>query len=266
MTFPIRRSHVDRSCNAAFPVHGPAGGDARRGHKKLVVVGKVFYTPDWYELQESVRFNDLDTTPAPTLTILRASKAIQEEAEDVYLLQNTFVLPSGWRDMQPFQECEEPKNRATRKSWLFSSEAFAKLRHVSIAFCVRSEDIPLVMSNCSWAEQGVVTFGKVKTVNEAHAWAHHFMSNSRRIMRNHLTEFKALQSLGIDFTNAYCPFGSCRFLETRWDFPLKPVEKVRLVGLQSGEKEFILDDLVKQTVKTGTVLGDYQLDFELASS
>lgn len=31
-------------------------------YRLLVVVGKVFYTPDWYDLDGSVRFEDYATT------------------------------------------------------------------------------------------------------------------------------------------------------------------------------------------------------------
>lgn len=53
-------------------------------YRLLVVVGKVFYTPDWYDLDESVRFEDHATTRPPSLTLLRVSKAIHAEAEDLY--------------------------------------------------------------------------------------------------------------------------------------------------------------------------------------
>ena len=160
-------------------------------YKSLVVVGKVSYTPDWYELENSARFKDLDTTPVPSLTILRVSKVVHEEAEDVYLTQNIFVLPLCWGDMHPF-EAKPESSRAARKRHSFSSNAFAKLRHVSIAYCIRSSKTSLVKSNSSWAEEGVKSFGEVDTINEAHVWAHHFMCNTRRIARNDLKEFKAL--------------------------------------------------------------------------
>jgi hypothetical protein len=54
-------------------------------YEELVVVGKVFFTPDWLEISETSRFEDYDQLRPPQLQILRVSKTLQKEAEQVYL-------------------------------------------------------------------------------------------------------------------------------------------------------------------------------------
>jgi hypothetical protein len=54
-------------------------------YEELVVVGKIFFTPSSYEVRESCRFTDYTKYRKPSLTILRVSKDIHKEAEDVYL-------------------------------------------------------------------------------------------------------------------------------------------------------------------------------------
>lgn len=60
----------------------------------LVVVGKIFYTPDEYDRDEGpIRFDGCDEHATPSLQLLRVCKQICDEAEDVYATKNLFVLP-----------------------------------------------------------------------------------------------------------------------------------------------------------------------------
>jgi hypothetical protein len=54
-------------------------------YEELLSVGKVFYTPDWFEKKESRRFKDWEKYAKPQVTILRVCKKILGEAEGVYL-------------------------------------------------------------------------------------------------------------------------------------------------------------------------------------
>lgn len=56
-------------------------------YEELVVVGKVFFTPDYYELTEGGRFKDYEQYRKPRLQILRVSREVRNEAERVYHLQ-----------------------------------------------------------------------------------------------------------------------------------------------------------------------------------
>lgn len=49
----------------------------------LVIVGKVFYKPDDKSVLSNPRFKDFRAYRKPDLSILRVSKAVQKEAEEV---------------------------------------------------------------------------------------------------------------------------------------------------------------------------------------
>ena len=68
---------------------------------ELVVVGRVFFSPDWYEIEEGRRFDEYKQSTRPNLAILRVSRAVHDEAEDIYLSKNIFVLPPLWNYVQP---------------------------------------------------------------------------------------------------------------------------------------------------------------------
>jgi hypothetical protein len=73
-------------------------------YEYLVVVGKVFFTPDWYDVQEGkIRFKDWTKYPIPSLQLLRACKQIHEEAEEVYFGKNLFGLLYALHEIVPFR-------------------------------------------------------------------------------------------------------------------------------------------------------------------
>jgi hypothetical protein len=59
-------------------------------YAELVIVGKVFYTPIVHELKDG-RFEGYKSYRKPELQILRVSKQVHEEAEEVYL--SKWVIP-----------------------------------------------------------------------------------------------------------------------------------------------------------------------------
>ena len=54
-------------------------------YEQLLIVGKVFFKPNLYEIEEGVRCKDFKKYRKPELQLLRVSKKIQNEAEAVYL-------------------------------------------------------------------------------------------------------------------------------------------------------------------------------------
>jgi hypothetical protein len=107
-------------------------------YKKVLVVGKVFYTPDQYDIRNGSRFNDYESYEVPSLSLLRVCKQIHHEAEYEYLSNNLFVLPSSFASMNPFYSNDIATSRPKHR-WLFSKAAFQHLENVSISFDSRSE-------------------------------------------------------------------------------------------------------------------------------
>jgi hypothetical protein len=62
-------------------------------YEYFVVVGKIFYSPDYYSVKNEKRFKDWEAYRTPELTILRVCKQMHSEAEEIYLSKNLFVLP-----------------------------------------------------------------------------------------------------------------------------------------------------------------------------
>jgi len=123
-------------------------------YKELMVVGRIFFTPNTYELLGHQYAADCRSTPAPSLAILRVCKAVHDEAEDVYLGHNIFVLPLEWNMMPPFP-CPSPA-RFSRYRVLFSESALTKLKHISLAMSVHSFELfPSLMVGSDWDEDHV---------------------------------------------------------------------------------------------------------------
>ncbi|KAL1648192.1 hypothetical protein SLS61_007064 [Didymella pomorum] len=215
-------------------------------YKLLAVIGKVFYTPDGYDLGEGLSFEYYKDSPTPSLTILRVSKAIHEEAEDVYLSQNTFVLPSAFDTMRPFDKSSEDRCAPHRQ--LFSDRALLKLKHVSLALCIRAWHAPLVPSHGDWEDTDLEEMTATEILETAHDIVHDFASSSRISIAWTYEDLDGLQSAEVDFTNAYCPFGCCRFLDFDWLSMVGCTEKIKIIGLNSTkEKNKIMEAYQKAT-------------------
>jgi hypothetical protein len=89
----------------------------------LVIVGKVFYKPDDDSVLSNPHFKDFRAYRKPDLSIFRVSKAVYNEAEEVYLSQNLFVLPA-------LRE-EHFENYRTAPV-MFSKNASEHIKHISI--------------------------------------------------------------------------------------------------------------------------------------
>lgn len=98
-------------------------------YERLVVIGKVFYTPEQYSIRNEKRLKDSKAYKTPELSILRVCKQVHNEAEDIYLSSNFFVLPD-------FFACKEFSyhERWFLKRPLFSSAAPKLVKKVSLHF------------------------------------------------------------------------------------------------------------------------------------
>jgi hypothetical protein len=132
----------------------------------------VFFTPDWYKGRESVRFKDWTEFCAPSLQILRVSKQVQLEAEDVYLPKNLFVLPYHFNVHPPFYD------RSRQSRWdfpdldrpVFSVTALKTLKNLGVSFNPRP--LPsLTTLTADWAKDGNPDFDAM-TPLERRDYAH----------------------------------------------------------------------------------------------
>jgi hypothetical protein len=120
-------------------------------YEHFVVVGKVFYTPDDYAVMTEKRFNDWESYKAPHLQILRVCKEIHNEAEDVYLSKNLFVLPDFFAYHAPFKTANLEPQGHIQFSYrsLFSAAANKYLKNISISVNPRlSAPITLNIERC----------------------------------------------------------------------------------------------------------------------
>lgn len=106
----------------------------------LVVVGKIFYSPEPYCVQTETRFKDWKLYGRPSLQILGTSKGIRKEAEEVYTTKNLFVLPDLYQLRQPFRGAAHKYTEVAIPDidrWLFSDGVAKKLKNVSVYFNMR---------------------------------------------------------------------------------------------------------------------------------
>jgi hypothetical protein len=205
-------------------------------------VGRIFYSPDWYEQKEGARFEDWEAYRAPSLNILRVCKRIHEEAEDVYLGGNMFVLPHAFNCRPPFSHSLNSQfstlPNATRR--LFSVVGFEAIKNVSLSFCSRGI-IPLTMAHSDWKNDDFEHKTAAERLDHAHSeakrWYRGFCDDRLSII---FDLYSNLRELELDFTNAFCPFGCCRDFDISFEHlgRLK-LQVVRLLGLRDGEAQIL---------------------------
>jgi hypothetical protein len=105
-------------------------------YSHLVVVGKVFYSPDDFTLANDARFIDRFLYRKPQLQLLRVCQKIHDEAEELYLSQNLFVLPDFFQFRNPINlDSLCPSGHIPFPDRpLFSKNAAKWLKNVSISF------------------------------------------------------------------------------------------------------------------------------------
>ncbi|KAF2273416.1 uncharacterized protein EI97DRAFT_353901, partial [Westerdykella ornata] len=65
-------------------------------YEEVVVVGKVFYSPDRHDILNGKRCRGFKMFRKPELHLFRVCKQVHREAEPIYLSKNLFVLPILW--------------------------------------------------------------------------------------------------------------------------------------------------------------------------
>ncbi|KAH7086546.1 hypothetical protein FB567DRAFT_528227 [Paraphoma chrysanthemicola] len=219
-----------------------------RVYEELVVVGKVFYTPDRHDIREGGRFKRYEEYSKPSLQILRISKQVQQEAEDLYLSKNLFVLPYLWHDHPPWiSDCTSGRTKG-RNQGMFSLQAVTRIKHISISICNRAEGL-LTMSRSTWElyekdDPGIYDRIDVSARRAiAHDMAMDDLNTHHFKIWCSLIRFSKLRSVELDYTNAYCPMGCCRQLGLQWsNFNSLGTQKTRFLGLRNkAEATMILE-------------------------
>jgi hypothetical protein len=229
-------------------------------YEVLVVVGKVFFTPDWYEVEQSQRFTHWKDYRIPNLQVLRVCKQIYAEAADVYFAKNLFLLPPDYNLTYPFQHVEKGDTslQPHKGLRLFSTTGLQKIRNLSIGFSLGSR-VRMVMSASSWALAEGATMREFSAMGAAErlALAHVHAKNKQARFWSVLTQALArmptkLSYLEVDFTNAFCPLGCCRGFNVDFEFlrRLKP-KVLRVLGMRTEERE-----LVRMKMMQGLKVGD----------
>lgn len=114
----------------------------------LLDVGKVFSIPAHNEDQND-RFKEYQTFEKPAVSILRVSKQIPTEAEDVYLTTNLFVLPRAWFLQVPqVVDMQTPGDNFFPKSVrrLFSDAATSRVGSLSLGLS-QERDGPVTLKS-----------------------------------------------------------------------------------------------------------------------
>jgi hypothetical protein len=185
----------------------------------LVLVGKVFYTPDYYATRNEKRFKDWQLYRTPSLGILCVCKQIYNEAEELYLSRNLFVLPDFFK--QPFSKRKMPNRydpNASLDRPLFSSKWSNHVKNVSVAFNPRQLTL-MTMNRQSWA--GIEGAGSLTTYDMMHdlerrEFAHAMATEQVRVLQRILARDLLsalpyeLDYIEIDLSNSYCVVGCCR--------------------------------------------------------
>jgi hypothetical protein len=187
-------------------------------YEELLVVGKVFYTPDPWDIEAGpVRLARWTTYAAPSLSILRVSKQIHHEAEPVYHSKNLFVLPDFFHRRQPFSSGANPKI-PHHDRWLFSKAGLTGVKNSNVSFNTRTDTLTGMNSEV-WqitkeCGDDFKDLSYAERLENAHAHAELCIQGQWRDMTEVLYKVAArYKTLEVDLTSSYCPIGCCRDFE-----------------------------------------------------
>jgi hypothetical protein len=229
-------------------------------YEEVVVVGKVFYTPERIEAQNERRFKDWKLYRKPQLQLLRVCKTIHQEAEKVYLSKNLFVLPTEFYAQAPFVLEWNPRDRPSEYRWLFSTSAFTHLKNVSVGFSpvtkgrLTSSYIDFEKKNTDSRPR--IVYSRLDAVGARRIEAH---DEAREDFEQHCDSIRItldeegpllidarLPYIELDFTGGYCPLGCCRHMGQNGLYFLTFLLPLRTVvlGLNfKGEEQLFLNEL-----------------------
>lgn len=220
-----------------------------RVYEELVVVGKVFYTPEEASLDSIARFEGYSAYLKPSLAILRVSRTVHNEAEYVYMSQNLFVLPFEFEHQYPFGNHGTLDHRL-----IFSERAIHHVKHVGVE--IRSAySLTMDRSYWNWKEKQDPGCFDPMTGTERLELAHHHALVSYweafHWLSSNILDMDVLQTIELDFTGAYCPLGCCRLVEINKDLAklFSRMKSVRILGLRhEDEKETLLTTWSTETI------------------
>jgi hypothetical protein len=230
-------------------------------YEELVVVGKIFYTPDEYAVMTEKRFKDWKSYRVPCLAILRVSKQVHDEAEKVYLGKNLFVLPDQATSRQPFIQSVHCNNGGREPGtkihipfpdrWLFSASAPGRIKNISVGFSWRTNEGLSAIDYPDWRLS--VILGKMTLRNRMQRAHIHTLFSLQGDIDGYISDLysffhygggpypKRFKYLEFDLTNAYCSTGCCRTLDQEW-FQLMVLgpEKTAFLGTRNAKEEGII--------------------------
>lgn len=186
-------------------------------YEELLVVGKIFYTPDSYDIEAGPeRIAHWKEYAVPPLAILRTCKQIYAEAEEVYLSKNLFVLPDNFHLRQPFSATPEPMIPHPAR-WVFSAAAVKKLKNISFSLNTRTKaPIGIIRDDRNQSAPsngpGFAHYSPADRLRKAHDQAFgrlkkHWITVLLKMKT--LSQALQLQYMEIDSTASNCPLGCC---------------------------------------------------------
>lgn len=215
-------------------------------YEYLVVVGKVFYTPNDYERKESPLYAEVDQYRKPDLAILRVSKTVHSEAEEVYLGANMFILPFECDTFSPFSFSEETPRHSRV---IFSQAALRLVKKIGVVLCSHTDTKAFVMSRSEWNEEGNFDdLTLADKLDQAHECAFESQLDTQKNLSVAISDLENLESIDFDFTNAYCPLGCCRRFDLWYDFAMRYARNIRFLGVRNEEEKTDIMDLWRNDV------------------
>lgn len=243
-------------------------------YQEVLVVGKVFYTPDEYDVWNGKRCRGHQLYHKPELQLLRVCKQIHAEAEPVYLSKNFFVLPIKWYKCQPFKELHwfRIRDLNSHARHLFSPAGLFHVKNISISVDQKLAE-PKGMTVDNWKHEELV-YGSTSFAQLSHdkrfERVHNHMCEDVEwkwnTMTDHLNHFQnGLNYIEVDFSNAFCPIGDCRPIGFAVDVWIKQAAPTTLdiIGLRTREEQglFILSAYEFGEISYQQLIEEYGLRF-----
>lgn len=242
-------------------------------YEEVLVVGKVFFTPDKHDLENGKRCSDYKLFRKPELQLLRVCKQIQSEAEPIYASKNLFVLPLDWYNFEPVLSQRSLQYEGTGKTSpvqrnLISAAGITHLRNLSFAmdYIPPSVHDDFVISNFGssfwemWEESAGYSFDVLSPLARYEYIHEAWEGMASRVWREItvvLDQFPgSLDYVELDFTNIFCPQGHCRALLPIMGHFVKKLNATTLdvIGLRTKEERSELIKLARDAGVSHQVL------------
>lgn len=205
-------------------------------YERLLIVGKVYYVPEW--LAESYGVHEWLALARPAVGILRVCKQTRKEAEKMYTTKNTFVFPYAIYGRPVYHSLP------ASKQFLFETAGANCIQSLSVAFhhwpdCawpVVVEKPPVYAEGDQMPSHDEYYTGQYKKNNDN--WLA-LISTLKKMPR-------PLKKLELDFTRAHCQCrGDCPMsIHMNVDFMATVLpERVQILGLKASEEQEVTKKL-----------------------